>query len=287
MARPKSLKSREASSPVRKQAVAGIFYPEAPGSLADVVDGAFDRQAKRESFLVVVAPHGGSPASVQVTGKLFSRLKPCRSALVLGPSHTGLGQPFAIFPAGVWETGLGKLPVDQPLAQALTKARPDLTPDVQAHEQEHAVEVILPFLKRICSLRSFVPLLLQTDESAAEACLDKARDLGRSIAQLLRGFQERIPLVVSTNLSQYEQESVAQSRDRQALERLNALDEEGLIQDAADGKVSMCGLFPAAVGMVAAKGLGAREVLLIERQISRPAEEEGLWISSYAGIAMR
>ena len=258
--------------------MAGIFYPELSRSLADWVDQSVDRRAKKERFLALVAPHGGDPESRAVQGKLFSRVSPLSCAVILGPNHSGFGKPAAVAPAGLWETPLGSLPVDQRLAEALLQAVPQMHADDEAHRDEHASEVLLPYLKRICYIRSFVPVafLGQPDRAGG---VEWARALGNGIAEALRGFKEEILLVISTNLSQYEAQAQAQDKDRRLIERMVALDEEGLIEEALRFKSSMCGFFSAAVGIAAAKKLGASKGILVGHERSSAV--------GYAGIAIQ
>lgn len=258
--------------------MAGIFYPELSRSLADWVDRSVDRRAKRRRWIALVAPHGGDPEGAAVRGALFSRVSSSRSAVILGPNHSGSGKPAAVAPRGVWETPLGRLSVDQRLAKALLSAAEQMEGDEEAHRDEHASEVLLPFLKRICGLRSFVPVAFGKQDRI-ELGVEQARLLGNGIGQALRDFGEEILLVISTNLSQYEPDAEMEVQDRRLIERMVALDEEGLIEEAGRFKSSMCGLFPAAVGIAAAKNLGASKGILVRYERSSQV--------GYAGIAIQ
>ena len=65
---------------------------------------------------------------------------------------------------GSWETPLGPVPIDAPLAGALKQQFPLLTEDSEAHRSEHAIEVQLPFLQRRNPQPSFVPIALGTGQ---------------------------------------------------------------------------------------------------------------------------
>lgn len=241
------------------------------------MDQSVDRRAKKERWIALVAPHGGDPESAAVRGKLFSRVSPLSCAVILGPNHSGFGKPAAVAPAGLWETPLGSLPIDQRLAKALLQAVPQMHADDEAHRDEHASEVLLPYLKRICCIRSFVPVAFLGPDQAGG--VERARDFGNGIAEALRGFKEEILLVISTNLSQYEAQAQAEGEDRRLIERMVVLDEEGLIEEALRFKSSMCGFFPAAVGIAAAKRLGASKGILVRHERSSAV--------GYAGIVIQ
>jgi len=67
--------------------------------------------------------------------------------VVLGPNHTGYGNPLSVMRDGVWRTPLGDVPVDGEIADALALETGLLDFDEVAHRNEHSIEVQLPFLQ--------------------------------------------------------------------------------------------------------------------------------------------
>src|SRR4051794_39033231 len=104
--------------PVRKPAVAGAFYPADPAILLRDIR-SYMPEATGSSCLACVVPHAGYMYSGHVAGAVYSRVNLPRRLILLGPNHTGLGQPLAIMSTGVWLTPLGEAHIDEPLAQEL------------------------------------------------------------------------------------------------------------------------------------------------------------------------
>src|ERR1700733_10235780 len=143
---------------VRLPAVAGRFYPEEAGALAQQVDslcspGTLDRgtQAREQpgSAIACMVPHAGYRYSGRVAGSVYAHLKLPQHFILIGPRHFPRGRDQAILSQGSWQTPLGQVEIDNNLAEDLKRACPALAEDEVAHREEHALEVQLPFLQRL------------------------------------------------------------------------------------------------------------------------------------------
>src|ERR1700719_1194295 len=173
-------------SPVRHPAVAGRFYPNDPDILLQDVKSYLSPQTANTRALGCVAPHAGYVYSGGVAGAVFAKLDVPQRIIVLCPNHTGKGRPLAIMSQGAWETPLGQASIDAPLAEALKKRFPLLTEDSDAHRNEHAIEVELPFLQVCRPDFTFVPIALGTGhfdilEKLGEAVADEVHQHGGKI----------------------------------------------------------------------------------------------------------
>ena len=66
-----------------------------------------------------MAPHAGYYYSGRVAGLTLGQANLGETILLLGPNHTGLGKPLALWPDGRWQFPGGALPVDEELAALL------------------------------------------------------------------------------------------------------------------------------------------------------------------------
>src|ERR1700730_13197720 len=123
---------------VRHPAVAGRFYPDHVKRLLFEVDKHLSDDAtassKVEGALGCVIPHAGYMYSGHVAGAVYRRLPACSSYIMLFPHHTGRGAPLAMMSAGEWLTPLGSVPIDQQLAQVISRSCPLVMEDAAAHE---------------------------------------------------------------------------------------------------------------------------------------------------------
>jgi len=93
-------------------------------------------------------------------------------------------------------------------------------------------------------------------------------------------------LVASSDMSHYVPDEVARRKDRLAIDRMLALDAEGLYRTVRSERISMCGVIPATVALFAARLLGASSARLIKYATSGDVSRDFDQVVGYAGIAV-
>ena len=267
---------------LRQPAVAGRFYPAKPEALARQVDQYLASEGgapeKTEAALGCIVPHAGYVYSGPVAGAVFRRLPARAVYIILCPNHTGRGAPQAIMSTGEWLTPLGPVPVDTELARSLCHSCHLLMEDAKAHEDEHSLEVQLPFLQRSVGAFSFVPIALGVGGfEALEA-------LGHGIAQALKRLPRPALIVASSDMNHYEPDDVTRRKDGMAIDQIKALDPQGLYEVIRREDISMCGYGPAIALLTAAKDLGATRAELVRYATSADAGGDRSAVVGYAGI---
>lgn len=265
--------------PVREPAVAGRFYPGQADELAREVRGHLP-DATAEDAIGLVGPHAGYVYSGAIAGETYARVRVPRRAIVLGPNHTGLGPKMSVWPSGVWRLPGMDLGVDPELVRRL-EDEVGFEPDQLAHLREHSVEVHLPFLAA-----------RRRDVSIAPACLrrlsaDDCRKAGEGIAQVVRDTSDAVLLVASTDMSHFLDAETARRLDHLALDRVRALDPEGLHRTVEEHDISMCGYIPTTVMLFAALSLGATRAELVRYGNSGEAFGDYARVVGYAGLVIR
>jgi AmmeMemoRadiSam system protein B len=91
-------------------------------------------------------------------------------------------------------------------------------------------------------------------------------------------------MVASTDMSHYVSADEAQRLDRLALERIEALDPEGLFEVVENNEISMCGYLPTTVVLAAARKLGARSATLVRYGNSGEASGDLSQVVGYASL---
>lgn len=265
---------------IREPVVAGMFYPASRDALAAEVDRFLAPSGHLpEAALGVLVPHAGYVYSGAVAGATYARVKVPDRALLLGPNHTGLGRSrMALSIASSWRSPLGAVPSDPPLLQKLRAAQ-GVAKDEAAHEREHSLEVQLPFLQRARPDLRLAALCL------AHLSLEECRELSLAIAEAVRETPSL--LVASSDMSHYLPAPEARRRDARALEPLLALDAPGLYRVVHEEEISMCGVIPAVVMLLAAVALGARSAELVRYSHSGEASGDHDRVVGYAGVLIR
>ena len=220
----------------RPPAVAGTFYPESRKQLERELRDLLS-QAPTPSDpppKALIAPHAGYVYSGPVAASAYARLAPARGVVsrvvLMGPSHRVALRGLALPDASAFATPLGRIELD---AEAMIRALelPPVRVLHAAHEQEHSLEVQLPFLQVVLGDFSLVPLVAG-DASAAEVAL---------VLDALWGGDETL-VVVSSDLSHYHDYATARRLDAATTRAIEALDAGALGEGDACGRVPIRGL---------------------------------------------
>ena len=263
----------------RQPVVAGRFYDVDPARLFGLVDGFLSQGVPRGGqTLLAMVPHAGYVYSGAVCGQTLAQASLARTVLLLGPNHTGLGQPFALWPDGAWHIPGGSVPVDVELATALLGADPRIAPDTAAHLREHSLEVVLPFLYRLDPLVSIVPLAI------ASHVFEDVAGVGRAIGRAIKAFGHPVSIVVSSDMSHYISHDQARRLDALALEAAVSLDPRGLFDAVRAHSISMCGVLPMTAGLYAALEMGATRGELAAYATSGEVSGDFDQVVGYAGV---
>ncbi|OGR44307.1 MAG: hypothetical protein A2X35_02460 [Elusimicrobia bacterium GWA2_61_42] len=198
---------------IRKPAVAGRFYDADPEALRAAVL-RFLKPANRPLGEVkgFLAPHAGYTYSGPAAGSAFASVKDLDfdTLVIMATGHTMPLRKGALLASGSFETPLGRVEIDAAFCAELLKEKKLFEDLPAAHEEEHAVEVQLPFLQAVKgSAVKIVPILFNCEDTAL---LEKA---GRAVGRALKG--RRALFCVSSDLSHYPPGDVAEMSDRSVL----------------------------------------------------------------------
>jgi len=266
---------------LRHPAVAGRFYPRNPKALLADVQCYLSPPVELVRALGCVVPHAGYMYSGHVAGAVYAHLDIPELCIIMCPNHTGLGQPLSIMSRGAWETPLGAATIDSELAVALVERFPVLSDDADAHRQEHAIEVQLPFLQARRPNFRFVPIAIGTRQ------YDALEGLGRAIGEVLSSLGGRALVLASSDMNHYEGDAITRVKDQKAIEKILALDPHGLYEVVTDENISMCGYGPAVAMLTAAKHLGATKAELVKYATSGDVSGDREMVVGYAGMIVR
>jgi hypothetical protein len=269
----------------RKSAVAGRFYPaEAERlrqELLDLTEGRKPPTGPGESRgIAILVPHAGYIYSGRVAARTYTSVRLPGRMVILCPNHTGAGEAIALNDEGAWETPFGPAPVDAQLAGDILARCGAARVDREAHRREHSLEVQIPFLQHLAGEFRFVPICVGTLR------LPLLLDLGRAVAGAIDAAGGEVLLVISSDMSHHVPATVAEEQDRKAIDRLLAVDPEGLHRIVRQEDISMCGVAPAVAGLEAARRLGARSGRLVAYGTSGDTSGDLDSVVGYAGVAI-
>lgn len=114
--------------------------------------------------------------------------------------------------------------------------------------------------------------------------------MGHGLARSIRAVCPEDPtgvlVVASSDMSHYVPADVAEELDGMALERVLALDPEGLYRTVRERDLSMCGYLPVTVALVSALSLGAKRATLVRYGNSGEVSGDMESVVGYAGVVV-
>ena len=245
---------------IRRSVIAGSWYPGNPSVLRGDIGLYFKKVPDREvpgEVIGLVVPHAGYMYSGQVAAYAYKLVygKKYDVVILIGPSHRVAFRGVSVYPQGGYETPLGVVPVDHEIAAEIIKATDVVVDYPPAHEQEHSLEIQLPFLQVALGEFNFVPLVM--GEQSREVC----HKLASAIHQVSR--DRRVLLVASTDLSHFYEYEQARRIDAAVVDSIRKNDAEELLKKLDQKKAEACGGGPMVTMMLAVKLLGAGESELL------------------------
>ena len=265
---------------LRQPAVANSFYDGDPTELRRSLSSLIPEYAEKVQAKAVLSPHAGYVYSGGVAGETFARIYIPETVILLGPNHHGKGAALAVGTED-WDMPWGQVPPADDLAQALLGSSALFTADNSAHRSEHSLEVQLPFLQYFQKNLHILPILL------SRLSLRQCHEAAAELAQAVQGFNRPALLVASTDMSHYLPRQQAAEQDRLALKHILELDADGLYDTVLSRRISMCGVIPATITLLAAAELGAEQAELVRYTDSGEVSGDTEQVVGYAGLLIR
>ncbi len=239
--------------------VAGKFYPQNKNELQKTIDSFLKKvpavKNKKKPW-GIIAPHAGYIYSGQTAAYAYKLLENQQysTVIVLAPSHYQAFNKIALLNDD-YQTPLGTIKIDRELADDILKENSLITEYPAAFEQEHALEVQLPFLQTVLKNNfKLLPLLIGT--------LNKGNiiTLTNIILKLVK--QKDVLVVASSDMAHFNSGAVNDEMDRTAIEYIKEHDFAGLLTACELKECELCGLGPVITLMIMASTLKASVSIL-------------------------
>ena len=267
----------------RRAVWAGQFYDAEPRRLSARLDGMLIEAGPRSPGgtmpAALIVPHAGYVYSGQVAARGYRLVQghDIQTVVVVGVAHRHGFPGASIYPRGGYETPLGTVAIDEPLAAELSRVSGfGFVP--QAHREEHSIEVQVPFIQKTLPGAKLVPVLTGLPQR------DTMKRLAQAMSEVLPG--KRALLIVSSDMSHYLNKSEANQRDSETISWLVAQDVDSLIPAVIGHGNRMCGGAGAVTALFYAGRLGRPRVELISYADSSAAGGDRTQVVGYASLAV-
>ncbi len=224
----------------RQAQMAGSWYPADPVTLKELIRGmlkAGEVGYNGKPPVALAVPHAGYIYSGEVAACSYSTLagQQYDTVVVIAPSHRESFTGVSLFEGEAYHTPLGRVPVDVDLMRALATA--DVSKRLQlsnkGHQDEHSLELQLPFLQVVQEDFQLLPLVMGEQDFSTAVLLAEA---------LYKVCADRNCLVVaSTDLSHFHNQKQAERLDGKFIGLFTANEPEELERQLAGGGVEACG----------------------------------------------
>lgn len=272
---------------VRPSPIAGTWYPGSAEALAASVDSQLQAAmitSPEGEVVGVIAPHAGHRYSGEVAAsafRCFQGLAPGVVAVV-SPMHQPYAGRLCSTAHDFYATPLGTVPVAHSLLDQLEEA---LVKDAGMaierirNDQEHSLEIELPFLQRVLNTPFQLMPLMLGDQSRATC-----EALGGALADVLADRDH--VLVASSDLSHFKNVEEARRLDNFIMEKVESFNPAGVLE-AEDQRLGFaCGRGAIAAVLWAAKGLGANRVEILQYATSADVTGDVTAVVGYAAAVI-
>jgi len=225
---------------IRKPAVAGMFYPADPAKLSKDVDQMLTEAtqvatASREEAVAlgqvderptqfpdrvlraIIVPHAGyvysgltAATAYALVGEVQKEGQEFDCVVAVGPTHRVAVNGCAYPTTTAFATPLGEVPLLKGIGHTLTGV-PGAAPHDETHQDEHAIEVQLPFMQKVLPDTPLVPI-------------NAGQIRQEVLADVIENFlTENTLVVISSDLSHYLPYDVANELDALTLGQILTL----------------------------------------------------------------
>lgn len=259
----------------RYPAVAGRFYPGvAEQCMAEAQDYLTRKPTHPGDWIGAVAPHAGWICSGAIAARAIASLAPKPDLIVVfGAVHTPFRFDFgALDSHDAWKMPLGNCQVGVDFEQHLLERGNLFAVEPRVHQNEHAIEVLIPFIQVAFPGVAVVPIEVPP---AASAGL-----IGRKTAQAIMSLGLNARYIASTDLTHYGENyqfspagsgvsamQWAKENDQSLIDLMLGFQVDQIVPEAQK-KQSACGPGAVAALLAACRENGAQTCCLLEHATS-------------------
>ncbi len=186
----------------RKAFRAGTFYPESKQGVKSQLDNILADvkntvTSKAEHGGIV--PHAGWVYSGSTAMKVYYAIKNTHNDdidtfIIFGAVHVAGVDKASIYSQGYWDTPLGEVKIDEDLSKVIIQ-KTSIIKNESVHSMEHSIEVQVPIIKYLFPDSKILPIMSPPKNNM--------KDIGKSIAQVIKSSNKNIMIIGSTDLTHY------------------------------------------------------------------------------------
>jgi MEMO1 family protein len=264
------MSNHEVNQKFREAIVAGIFYADEPATLRNAVDLVLKEASPlRDDAIAILTPHAGFAYTgpIQALAWKAATGRPVQRVVMIAPHHRTQGSKIFLPESRFFQTPLGDILVDMPICDEIESCGTLFEINDIPHLEEHAIEVQLPFMKRLFPDATLIPMIADGNEVAAILAVARALDL------VLGSEKDTTLIVVSSNLSSSLSETDSTRQADYVLDMICKGDWHEMISARDQKSSTACGC-NAIAQLMASTMIDGTEVSILGRSDSRLQDGE-------------
>ncbi len=287
---------------LRKAVFAGQFYRRRFEDLDKQIVECFNSKigpgalpVTRDEHKIVsgiIVPHAGYTFSGPAAAWAYKEIAESRFPeryIIIGPNHSSLATSAVSTTLAEWETPFGKIHCDQGFARELMKKCDFVKDDYKAHENEHSIEVQLPFLqyanKDYLNEIKIVPLIMS--EYNWDICVQ--------LADVIADISEDVVIIASSDFTHIgpnysyipflsQQKDKMYALDGEAIELIKKMQTQKFLNLVMQKRMTICGTGAIATTMELMRNLGLKQGFLLNYYTSGDIVNDYTNAVGYAAI---
>lgn len=261
--------------PVRHAVLAGDWYPGDRGELRKWIRAFLDAVPPpgppKTGLVGLISPHAGYVYSGFTAAHGYRLLegRDFEVAVVLSPYHGIPSGDIMVHAASAYETPLGSVPVARDLIEAM---RRDTHVTELDGEEEHSIEIQLPFLQTVLKPFRLLPLMIGNRD------VRRVENAVQALSHALRG--NNAVLIASTDMHHLDDYEDVKVRDKRVADALETMELDRIRNILKPEECTVCGKVPISIVLETAMKMGANRLRTLYRSNSRD-EFRGKYSGSY------
>jgi AmmeMemoRadiSam system protein B/AmmeMemoRadiSam system protein A len=255
--------------------VSGSFYPQEKKQIelfiSEKLEKAktYTKDINPNTISSVIVPHAGYIYSGQIAAISYSVIpKDTERFIIISPSHRVAIDGAAIIRES-FLTPLGSVETDTEFINILLKEK-IFEEKREAFNNEHSIEVQLPFIQYLFKKPQIVPILVNTED------ISKLTKISQIIYNTIKTKPKKTIIIISSDFSHYPNTNTSILADKTMIEAIKTLDENYiyltskilLSKDIPNLDTAACGLSAIIVGTNLSKLMGAKSFIPIKNSNS-------------------
>ena len=186
---------------------AGTFYPSEQEELTELLNSFKATDSNDYKSKAIIVPHAGYAFSGHAAMSSFMHLDASENIFIIAPSHHYVFSDIAMPNYTYFDTPLGSIEINNRLIKEIAEKYPSLITN-DFFEDEHAIEVQLPFLQNIFfpqkqSAVEFMKTITKLGKKLRIVPILTGRCDYKLISDIISEYWENSSFIISSDLSHY------------------------------------------------------------------------------------